>query len=159
MAQMRAEINYKRTIEAAKLLEQSVLTNTNTIFGSDDHRHQQINSDVGQSSNTVELDTGNENVEIIVEDDSESSANEDISDEWKAVLKEWSEDLVSEESVETESSFSETEEMEDLFSNELLVGLNHPAVDPKGKWKLANLFDFEFSTPSPIKNLMKFQEN
>ncbi|KAF0524593.1 hypothetical protein F8M41_015123 [Gigaspora margarita] len=98
---------------------------------------------------------------IIDDDDSDSSANEDINDEWKSVLKEWSEDLISEEESvdEVERLFFEIEETEDLSSNKLLVGLSHPADDPKGKWKLANLFEFEFSTPLSIKNLMIIQDN
>ncbi|CAG8825189.1 28477_t:CDS:2, partial [Racocetra persica] len=162
MAQMRAEINYKRTIEAAKSLEQSISANINTIFGSDNREHIQTNYDEQESSSVIELETNanNENAEMIVEDDSESSANEDISDEWKAVLKEWSESLVfEEESVEELESLFETEETANLSSNELLVGLKHPAEDPTGKWKLANLFDFEFSTPSSIKKLMIIQDN
>ncbi|CAG8829230.1 25388_t:CDS:2, partial [Dentiscutata erythropus] len=56
MAQMRAEIKYKRTIEAAKSLEQNILSNINTMFGSDDRKHKQINSDklVEQGSSNVE---------------------------------------------------------------------------------------------------------
>ncbi|CAG8843659.1 4892_t:CDS:2, partial [Gigaspora margarita] len=158
MAQMRAEINYKCTIEAAKSLEQNILSNINTIFGSDDRKHKQINSDklVEQGSSNVEQESPSvekespiieletiENEEMIIDDDSDLSANEDINDEWKSVLKEWSEDLISEEESvnEVEGLFFEIEETEDLSSNELLVGLSHPADDPKGKWKLANLFD------------------
>ncbi|CAG8602248.1 35306_t:CDS:2, partial [Racocetra persica] len=93
IAQMQAEINYNYTIEAAKLLEQSKL-------------------EVGQeSSNVVELKTGNENEEKIA-----------------------SEDLVSKEesAEEAEKLFLEIEKME-VLSNELLVDLKHSADDSIGK--------------------------
>ncbi|CAG8805082.1 41638_t:CDS:2, partial [Gigaspora margarita] len=82
-----------------------------------------------------ELET-DENEEIVIEDNLESSIN-DISEEWKAVLKEWSEGLISEKkSVEELESLFETEKLEEteaLFFNELLTGLKHPADDPIGK--------------------------
>ncbi|CAG8610294.1 25750_t:CDS:2 [Dentiscutata erythropus] len=183
MAQMRAEIKYKRIIEAAKSLEQNILANINIIYSSDDHRHKQPNShDIEQkssdvidlessdvidleSSDIIKLET-NKNEEMIIEDDSESSVDEDISEEWKAVLKEWSEGLISEEESieEYENLFGtdeleKTEETEDLSFNELLIGLKHPADDVMEKWKLANLFDFEFSTLSSIKNQIKIQDD
>ncbi|CAG8577196.1 5204_t:CDS:2, partial [Scutellospora calospora] len=92
------EINYKYTIEVAKSLEQNILTNINNIFGSDNHRHKQLNfhnieqesSDVIdlessdiidlESSDIIELET-NKNKEIIIENNSELSVNKDISEE------------------------------------------------------------------------------
>ncbi|CAG8793254.1 17871_t:CDS:1, partial [Dentiscutata erythropus] len=121
---------------------------------------EQESSSVEKESPIIELETI-ENEKMIIDDDSDLSVNEDIGDKWKSVLKEWSEDLISEEESvnKVESLFFEIEETEDLSSNELLVGLSHPADDPKGKWKLANLFEFEFSTPLSIKNLMIIQDN
>ncbi|CAG8848519.1 3691_t:CDS:1, partial [Gigaspora margarita] len=61
----------------AKSLEHNILANINTIFGSD--RYKQTNShDIKQeSSDIIELKT-NENEEMVIEDDLESSINEDI---------------------------------------------------------------------------------
>ncbi|CAG8725839.1 256_t:CDS:2, partial [Cetraspora pellucida] len=67
-----------------------------------------------------------------------------------------------EESIEELESLFETEKTEEtanLSLNELLVGLKHPAEDLTEKWKLADLFDFEFSTLSSIKKLMIIQDN
>ncbi|KAF0464641.1 hypothetical protein F8M41_026470 [Gigaspora margarita] len=134
----------------------------NTIFGSD--RYKQTNShDIEQeSSDVIELET-NENEEMVIEDDLESSINKDISEKWKTVLKEWSEGLISEEEsvkgLESLFKMEELEETEALSFNELLTGLKHPADDPMEKCKLVNLFDFKFSTPSSIKNLMKIQDD
>ncbi|CAG8654919.1 14373_t:CDS:2 [Cetraspora pellucida] len=152
MTQMHAKINYKYTIEAAKSLEQNISANINTIFGSYNREYTQTNYDKQESSSILELETNtnNENAKMI--DNSEST-----------VLKEWFEGLVfKEESVEELESLFKTEETEEtanLSSNELLVGLKHPAEDPTGKWKLANLFDFKFSTLSSIKKLMIIQDN
>ncbi|CAG8797917.1 37565_t:CDS:2 [Gigaspora margarita] len=148
---VKAEINYKRTIEAAKSLEQNVSSNINTIFGSDNCKYKQLNSDklveqgssnveqesssVEKESPIIELETIENEKMIIDDDDSDSSANEDINDEWKSVLKEWSKDLISEEESvdEVERLFFEIEKTEDLSSNELLVGLSHLADDSKEK--------------------------
>ncbi|CAG8775972.1 19514_t:CDS:2 [Gigaspora margarita] len=129
-AQMHAKINYKHSIEAAKSLEHNILANINTIFGSD--RYKQTNShDIEQESfDVIELET-DENEEIVIEDNLESSINEDI----------------------------KLKETEAFSFNELLTGLKYPADDPMRKWKLVNLFDFKFLTPSSIKNLMKIQDD
>ncbi|CAG8852821.1 37568_t:CDS:2, partial [Gigaspora margarita] len=108
MAQMCAEINYKRSIEAAKSLEHNILANINTIFGSDRYKQTNFHDIEQESSDVIELET-NENEEM----------------EWKAVLKEWSEGLISKkESVEELESLFETEELEEteaLSFNELLT--------------------------------------
>ncbi|CAG8591159.1 12698_t:CDS:2, partial [Dentiscutata heterogama] len=159
MAQMRAEIKYKCTTEAAKSLEQNILANINIIYSSDDHRYKQPNShDIEQkssdvidlessdvidleSSDVIELET-NENEEMIIEDDSESK-----------------ESIEKHKNLFGMDELKETEETEDLSFNKLLIDLKHPADDVMEKWKLANLFDFEFSTPLSIKNLMKIQDD
>ncbi|KAF0465372.1 hypothetical protein F8M41_026287 [Gigaspora margarita] len=74
---MCAKINYKHAIEAAKSLEQNILANINTIFGSD--KYKQANSyDIEQKgSNIIELETN----KMVIEDDLESRVNKDISEE------------------------------------------------------------------------------
>ncbi|CAG8685959.1 20412_t:CDS:1, partial [Cetraspora pellucida] len=81
ITQMHAEINYKYTIKAAKSLEQSILANINTIFGSNNCEHIQTNYDEQESSSIIKLETNanNENTKMIIEDNSESNANKDIS--------------------------------------------------------------------------------
>ncbi|CAG8691191.1 16496_t:CDS:2, partial [Dentiscutata heterogama] len=89
---------------------------------SDDHRHKQPNScDIEQkssdvidleSSDVIELET-NKNEEMIIEDDFESS---------KAVLKEWSESLISEEeSIKEHENLFGTDELEETEETEVWI--------------------------------------
>ncbi|CAG8448374.1 4051_t:CDS:2 [Scutellospora calospora] len=134
MTQMRAEINYKRTVEAAKSLEQGISANINTIFSSDNHEHIQTNHKQ-ESSSIIELETNanNENIKMIIEDNLESSANEDIKEGVKEL----------ESLFETE----ETEETANLSSNELLVDLKHPAEDPLENGNLSIYLISSFQHP------------
>jgi len=80
---------------------------------------------------------------MTVNDSNEYGSVTDIDNEWRAVLNDWSEDLIAEN---TETLAFESQTPDDLLTH-------HPADDPAGKWNLANLFTVEFPAPSAMKNL------
>ena len=121
MAQMRAEITYDRAIKVARELEQPIHANTIT------YNAKNRESNPERFPESVEILS--EEVDIIVDertvdDNTEysSDTNTDVDNEWRAVLNDWSEDLIAEN--------TETLAFESRTADDLLTRLDHPADEP-----------------------------
>ncbi|CAG8762788.1 9475_t:CDS:2, partial [Acaulospora morrowiae] len=136
----------RNRLQVARELEQRIYANTIT-YNAENHE-----SNPECFSESIEIPS--EEIDIIINESEEmttvndsneygSVTNTDVNNEWRAVLNDWSEDLMAEN---TETLAFESQTPDDLLTR-------HPADDPAGKWNLADLFIVEFPAPSAMKNL------